>query len=390
MTKETSAKKRTQVDERFWQLLIEACGGRCVVPDCENPDAKLERGHIRSNASGGTASFENIQPVCRPCNGRYNQHTEQMGEWRPAGWRDRFLKLVCQDFGVQIGFTDLPPSDGTLTDENSLENIRVIDWKQIKFVPGSEVLNTLVPTPSALPGEIEELLVEVIRLGRNQTVPIAPPDEKVKSRLRRLAGDFGRETFLGCAGYFLKQEEWFENSGRVRPGWMKPWQTFAENWSMYLDDWHASEQRRVKQEAGAREQVKRDRWAIYLDAGKVTWSGMADTDREFVGQVSNLSGEPQAVSDEDYQRAKNILERYRTFANRGRHLAGLIANALAKMVGIGIDPNDEERVELFYRLKDLSRKAEQVDINDPKLTDYYAEVMPLLRQLEPPLRRVSQ
>jgi hypothetical protein len=385
MSKETTAKKRTQVDERFWLLLVEACGGRCVVPDCEDPEAKLERGHIRSNASGGTGAFENIQPVCRPCNGRYNQHKEQMGDWRPAGWRDRFLKLVCQGFGVQIGFTDLSPSDRTLSGENSLEKIRVVDWKQIKFIPGNELLNTLVATPSALPGhEIEELLVEVIRLGRSQTVPIAPPDEKVKSRLRRLAGDFGRETFLGCARYFLKQEEWWESpSGRVRPGWMKPWQTFAENWSMYLDDWRASEQRRVKREAEERERAFRDRWMAYLDACKVTWREMMDADREFAERVKKMaSGPPQAVSDTDYLRAQDMLGRYRKFASKKAELKFLVKKQMDLMVPV--NPDDQEALNLFYRLRELGRNIEKVeDINDPKLIEYYAEAMQLL----PPSRR---
>jgi hypothetical protein len=154
---------------------------------------------------------------------------------------------------------------------------------------------------------------------------------------------------------------------------------------MYLAGAEERARRKAKRDADEWERWRQNRWVTCLDAAKVDWPDMTDADREFVDRAKKLSGEPGTVSDEAYRLAKDILDRYRAFANRKQTLIGLVDRVMRKLTMKPIDPDDDEKVGLFYRLRELGRKVERItDINDPKLADYYAEVMPILRELDPP------
>lgn len=53
--------------EEEWAALLKRHGGRCAY--CGSSE-RIVRDHIRPLSKGGTDLIENIQPLCRPCNGR--------------------------------------------------------------------------------------------------------------------------------------------------------------------------------------------------------------------------------------------------------------------------------------------------------------------------------
>lgn len=68
-----------------WQLLILACGKRCVRCGREG---RVERDHIEPVYQGGSDGIENIQPLCAWCNASKGPENK---DFRPAGWR-----VLCQ------------------------------------------------------------------------------------------------------------------------------------------------------------------------------------------------------------------------------------------------------------------------------------------------------
>jgi hypothetical protein len=392
MPKPTAKPKRFLLDDYLWAIFVDACGGKCVA--C-NAAGDLQRGHIHRHADGGPVSLENLMPLCAPCNGRNNK-LFNMDDTRPSHWRSNFMKLVAKNLRVKpvinrVTHATAKNDKGVQGsgDQNSLRNKEVIGWEELIFEYDSELSTPLPSTPShPLLGEVLGTVQELVRRGANWRVPTPPPKEKCQDKLKRLVQRHGSKNFLAAGFEFLSQELWFDDGGyRID---RDPWQTFADNFDMYLVDAEKRASRKVKREADERERLKSDRWATYLDAGKVTWPEMTDCDREFVDGMKNLSGEPREVNDDDYQRAKDILDRYRVFANRKKALADLISKTLNRLMG-KIDANDEEKVFLYYKLRELSREVDAVkDITDPKLAEYYAEVIPLLRELDPPVNPFSR
>jgi 5-methylcytosine-specific restriction endonuclease McrA len=51
-----------------WLALVEACGGACLACGVAKPE-DLTVDHVIPLALGGSNTIENIQPLCRTCNG---------------------------------------------------------------------------------------------------------------------------------------------------------------------------------------------------------------------------------------------------------------------------------------------------------------------------------
>lgn len=66
---------------REWEFLKEQCDHRCLR--CGKMGVDLVRDHVVALVNGGTNGPENIQPLCRCCNARKQDRTE---DYRPLGW----------------------------------------------------------------------------------------------------------------------------------------------------------------------------------------------------------------------------------------------------------------------------------------------------------------
>jgi hypothetical protein len=378
---------RFLLDKYLWDVFVAACGGKCVAPGCTETEG-LQRGHIRSHAAGGLSVLENLQPLCATHNGRYTK-THSMDDDRPPDWRSNFVKQVASELRLRMAVLPFDKKQGpsyTLNPQNSLEKKQVITWERVIFEHDSELTTPLANVSTPLPSsEVSASVHELIRRGTKHIAPIPPPSEKCKDKLKHLVDRHGRVAFLRAGQELLDQKQWFENDGRRVPGWSDPWTTFAANFDIYLADADERVAMLTKQATADRERVKQDRWQTYLDAAKVNWLEMVGADKEFAAKVQGSTGEPQVISEVDYQQAKDILDRYRTFANKRRQLLDLVGRTLDKMT---VDGNDQEQIELYYKLKELRSKVSATrDLNDPKLAEYYAEVMPLLRRLDPQFSR---
>jgi hypothetical protein len=71
-----------------WAALFSACGSACLK--CGATE-KVERDHITPIYQGGSDSIENIQPLCRSCNGAKGPDNTDL---RPENWRGRLSSAI--------------------------------------------------------------------------------------------------------------------------------------------------------------------------------------------------------------------------------------------------------------------------------------------------------
>src|SRR5258707_7861631 len=133
-------KKRRPVDEPIWKLFVIACGSRCV--NCLRPDESLQRGHIQSHKDDGPDHFNNLMPLCAKCNGK-NNNTFTMGDLRPLGWVDTFIKLLAQSLGARTLVTGGPSVPTGSTGTNPSDSKRVVTWNDITFERVNEPITPL-------------------------------------------------------------------------------------------------------------------------------------------------------------------------------------------------------------------------------------------------------
>src|SRR5437016_611847 len=89
--------KLKQHDLQLWNLFVEVCGERCNA--CGKSGVPLERGHIQPHADDGAGTFDNLIPLCKPCNASFKGVTP---DTRPDGWQDAFVKRLLTEFGLGL------------------------------------------------------------------------------------------------------------------------------------------------------------------------------------------------------------------------------------------------------------------------------------------------
>jgi hypothetical protein len=242
MPKIPTAKTKRQtvsLDDCLWPIFVEACGGVCC--DCKQPPTEvgpLHHGHIWRAEDGGPTTLENLQPICKPCNGKYNQHFD-MPDFRPTNWRSRFIELVVRTFRKGVVALSKNTEDvNTQPDQNSLENIRVIVRNDGIFAADCELPHTLIPGHDTPPlDEILAMVEALISAGIRQSVAIPVPDDKCQKALKQLIHRAGRKDFLAARDEFLLRRDWYdqdEKTGRVTRFGGDPWPRFVNGFSVYL------------------------------------------------------------------------------------------------------------------------------------------------------------
>jgi len=173
----------------------------------------------------------------------------------------------------------------------------------------------------------------------------------------------------------------------------EPWQTFADNFAMYLADAVEQGRRKAKRDADDREQAvknaaarrehdAKERWLRYQSIRGMSWSTMTDADREFIGEIT---GEPLTVSDEDFARVKDIEAREWAYKKTTRKY-GLL-KMFDRLGQLTLDDKlhlTSAAVEEVGRVRKL---AEAASDNGPELEVYRRELLGCMElgRVKPPL-----
>jgi hypothetical protein len=253
--------KRRPVDSWFWDLFVLACGSKCCV--CGRPEVKLERGHIIPYCLGGTEVFDNVLPICLPCNrGHLKKATPDN---RPADWREKLFLFLGQTLQPKLAVkfesglcNDIKPLRCTIQAAQTDENARVIDWQT---VDGQSLFTHQSDTTK---NEAEALLRKLVRWSQaNCGMPPRVPSKSRQTELVGLAMQHGRDVFWNAGMAFLKAEPWMPNV-KGHDIERDSWQPIAENFYIYEEKWHRSAANENKQRERERE-IERE----MLEQGRV-------------------------------------------------------------------------------------------------------------------------
>ncbi len=371
----------------FWPLFVEACGNRCCG-ECGQPGTAetLQRGHIRSHQNEGEAAPENLMPVCVSCNSK--AQGEDMPDNRPPAWRDRFARLFLGALGVEIslkieaqkGCAGVETACAGVNGTHTTDSKEVISWENLVFTPKNSYSQpSLRPLPSPSLAEVENALTAAINLGRGIGLPsyvdlgvtIVPPFENARRRLEGIIRHHGCADFLVGVKEFLRLGEWYDHEELYpKPGGGLPWQTFADNFSIYLDSGRRFEVRLAKQRAAEKEardkrlaeeaaqkaEYERQRRAeLPAKIAKVAWAEMTEEDKAFRKRMAGFNP-AQPLCDEDAAYADDYLARF--------------AQAKAVMTGF------RKRLDKEY----LAMIARAVVTGEATITDEFASLVEKIRK----------
>jgi hypothetical protein len=298
--------KRLPVDQFVWDIFVEACGSRCAC--CGEENAKLERGHRIPHASEGPASYDNLIPVCRPCNKRHLK-TETPDHYRPADYLERFYLLLGERLRPEISGSTVDGVCYLIPSNYPTDNKQVIGWKTAENSPSKEVFTqscNVMTRPEA-----ERAVERLITAARQKPLPPNLPFPAVKTELLRLAMKYGRQFNIAADG-FLAEETW-RISGSKDQVHHDSWTPLTGNFEYFVglgEQRQAAIQKRKLREAEEQErqnmQTRLGRWDQFRLAAKCTdWPGITDEDRAFITAV-NSETELRDITDGELQRAIKI------------------------------------------------------------------------------------
>jgi HNH endonuclease len=321
-------KKRSQrIDEVTWQLFVRACGGRCCACGREK---KLEQGHIQRHADGGRLVFENLIPLCKPCNGKHSRGFTR--DSRPAGWRDAFWKLMLAENQVALGWQHPKPGANTLADAKSIENKGFLDMDSVEFVAKSNYSTPTADTPTTRPmceREARSLMWNLFDRSNSCTFPPKRPLARRQDQMMSLAMRNGRQDFEMAGGAFLREEPWVVGDVNRGSGYAQAdsWAHFCDSFDGYLKDGQArrlrdaarAELRKVEDAKRAAEDIvylRQKRWNDYMLAARVQpWPDMTPEDRTFVAELvaEKAAGEVRDVSEERLEQSLLLHRRWKFY-----------------------------------------------------------------------------
>jgi hypothetical protein len=313
-------KRPPRIDEVTWRIFVRACGGRCCACGREK---KLEQGHIQRHADGGQLVFENLIPLCKPCNGKHSRGFTR--DSRPAGWLDAFWKLMLAENHVALGWQHPNHGANTLPDAKSIENNGFFDMDSVEFVAKSSNITPTADSPSPRPmteREARSLMWNLFEKSKPCTFPPKRPLGKRQDQMMSLAMRHGREDFEMAGGAFLREEPWVVGDVDRGGGYAQAdsWAHFCDSFDGYLKDGQArrlrdaarAELRKVEDAKRAAEGIvylRQKRWNDYMLAARVQpWPDMTPEDSTFVAELvaEKAAGEVRDVSEERFQRSLTL------------------------------------------------------------------------------------
>jgi HNH endonuclease len=306
MKRDINMGKRLPVDQFVWDIFVEACGSRCAC--CGEENAKLERGHRIPHASEGPASYDNLIPVCRPCNKRHLK-TETPDHYRPADYLERFYLLLGERLRPQISGSTVNGVCYLIPSSYHVDKKHVIGWKNAENGPSKEVFTQSCNVMTR--AEAERAVEQLITAARRKTPPPNYPFPAAKTELLRIAIKYGQQFNVAADG-FLADEPW-QISGSEDQVHHDSWTPLTANFEQFLrlgEQRLAAVQKRKQREDEEQQrnrvQNRQQRWDTFRLAAKCTdWPGITDEDRAFITAVGSET-ELRDLTENEVLRAQQI------------------------------------------------------------------------------------
>ena len=279
--------KRRARGESYWLMQVAACGNHCCAPGCPN-SGPLEQGHIESYGDGFGDDPENLIPLCRSCNFKYQKIRTPDG--RPKDWRERLIQLLGYAIQPKLMVVHQNSWFHTIPATDTPENKDIIRWPKPEFALGTGVF-----TPSNSTRKRAVAMVEKIKRLSREKIP-APnlPTGPRNDTLVKFAESYAT-TFERTCREFLLRKDFLRDDGSVRDD---SWRAICDNWMTY-ERWAeervardaAIAAKQVAEAAKSVEQAKRDKlereWTEYQRVIEVkAWPGMTDDDKVFIERVA--------------------------------------------------------------------------------------------------------
>jgi hypothetical protein len=311
-------RKRLPVDHFIWSIFVTACGDRCSV--CGEENVPLERGHRISHGSDGSDSWDNLLPVCLPCNKRHLK-TETPDNYRPADYLERFSIMLLQTLGPQISVYTENGLSYLIPSSYPVENKQVICWGTAENSVLKEVFTQSSDTMTR--AEANDAVERLITLARRRSPQPPFPFAATKTELVQLAMKHGSR-FRIAARAFLA-EDW-SMAGSPDVVQSSCWVQFTANFEQFVAaglvlEQRARERKRkdADQRAIAAADERKRRWATFLRIAEC--AGVTDDDHAFVVDHCQET-ELRDVTDEELRQSQEIWSR--EFYVRHRVLAAML------------------------------------------------------------------
>jgi hypothetical protein len=320
-------RKRSRIDDFTWKLFVRACGGRCC--GC-SADAKLEQGHIQRHVDGGHLIYENLIPLCKPCNGKHSRGFTR--DSRPAGWRDVFWKLMLLENHVALGWQHPKQGANTSPGAKAAENTGFLELESVEFIAKSSYITPPSDTPSTQPmceREARSLMWNLFDKGESCTIRPKRPLAKRQDQMMSLAMRHGRHDFEMAGSEFLREEPWVVGDVERGGGYAQAdsWAHFCDSFDGYAKDGQArrlrdvakAELKKVEDAKCAAEDIvylRQQRWSDYMLAARVqAWPAMTPEDETFIAELvaEKAAGEVKDVSDARLQQSLTIYRRWKCY-----------------------------------------------------------------------------
>lgn len=306
---------RRHVDAWVWEIFVEACGGFCC--ECKRKDLLLVRGHILPHSMGGRDGWDNLLPLCDPCNKKYGK--KRSPDNRAFGWNARFFLLLGQRLQPEISCAVIENALRLIPTAQAIENAQVVKWDSSDLDAGNKVSqssHTLTDKQAAA------LACRLVLHADKQGCP--PPTRNQQTELIKLAVNNGPGIFWNAGLTFLEGQEWMGRSGEPTPSRWHVWDPFYESFFVYEGRFREAQRRAIaarKEEAKRKrrewEQSLRDKLTGVLDIPG-DWTGLSDADRAHIAAIrgKDFSADPLTFVWSDLQKSRALSKRYRDFKQK--------------------------------------------------------------------------
>ena len=368
MPNKPTARRRKPVDAFVWDIFVEACGSRCC--SCGAEGVPLERGHIIQHSLDSSDSFDNLIPVCRPCNNRYKKK-ETPADYRPDDYLDRFFVALGQRLRPQISCITENGSRYLIPSSEQAENKQAISWRAAQNALPDPLLtrSSATFTRREADAELELLIAASQKLQPRPNRPFAA----TKTELVNKAMKHGRRFHIAGTG-FLADQPWriAGDADKVTHG-DQAWRLLVDNFEQFVALGEDVLKKRQLQRAKDREKRQQEaldekgrRWQQFLRVTEC--SGFTDDDHALISAARAEFRDPERdVKDDELQRAQGIWSR--EFYMRRKILNAMLAVCNECLHDEGGGLND------YY--KDCVSKAESIaDLRQlhTEITEYFVRV----------------
>jgi hypothetical protein len=217
----TTRKRRSPVDQWYFELVIKAYGSRCCACGKHQEALKdpLQRGHIRLHSEDGSTEPENMIPVCLPCNKKYAK-SDTPFKFFPEDWRERLAGLILLRLDPKYHVSVISGHPDVILKSKPVQNSSLINLQASDFGLPTDVYSWS-PQHGLSPHEKQAAIAELtVTRARKLDPPPNHPSAKRQKEMREILDHTTRRDFLRVGDYYLSLKRWITPDNRfVQDSW---------------------------------------------------------------------------------------------------------------------------------------------------------------------------